>query len=427
MKEKNGFTLIELLAIIIILGIIAVITVPIILNVLEDSKKGVAVDSAHGYVESVNKLYVSRSLNDMSDIDDGTYTVSQLKAMGVSINGNEPSDGWVELVDGNVSSYSLKIGDYVITKYVDSEISVEKRDRIRLDQESEHFAQLVETLGGVEEADGAVYIGNAVEVYYNPVTASVCNRETDSDKYATANSNTGVSTGCMHWYLYSIKGKYANMILDHNISEAGSTTGAWALADDYAAGLTPIMDGDNITGYQIGEGTGSKATSAGITYPDTVVSFSKYTVNGNNARGPVTALNTLKDLTGTWKTGVPLIPNASGTNEYILPASSNHDKYQIDYTGYHARLITSVETTYFDCRYGSSNSCSNLWLVKGTSKDNNTLYSDVYGYWTSDFDIYDAYMSLNVGRNLSMGSSYTKNRNLGVRPVITVLIDDVLS
>ena len=45
--KKKGFTLIELLAIIVILAIIAVITVPIILNIIENSRKGAAIDRCH--------------------------------------------------------------------------------------------------------------------------------------------------------------------------------------------------------------------------------------------------------------------------------------------------------------------------------------------------------------------------------------------
>ena len=37
--RKNGFTLIELLAVIVILAIIALIAVPIVLHIIEDSKK----------------------------------------------------------------------------------------------------------------------------------------------------------------------------------------------------------------------------------------------------------------------------------------------------------------------------------------------------------------------------------------------------
>ena len=43
-RKSKAFTLIELLAIIVILAIIAVITVPIILNIIENSRKGAATE-----------------------------------------------------------------------------------------------------------------------------------------------------------------------------------------------------------------------------------------------------------------------------------------------------------------------------------------------------------------------------------------------
>ena len=77
MKEKNGFTLIELLAIIIILAIIAVITVPIILNIIDDSKKNMAIDSAYLYRDAINKFYMNKVMNDKNyDIEDGEYDIS---------------------------------------------------------------------------------------------------------------------------------------------------------------------------------------------------------------------------------------------------------------------------------------------------------------------------------------------------------------
>ncbi len=58
-SKIKAFTLIELLAIIVILAIIAVITVPIILNIIENSRKGAAIDSAYGYRDAVNQYYIS--------------------------------------------------------------------------------------------------------------------------------------------------------------------------------------------------------------------------------------------------------------------------------------------------------------------------------------------------------------------------------
>ena len=58
--NKKGFTLVELLAIIVILAIIAVITVPIVLNVIENSRKGAARSSALGYVDAIKLAYMER-------------------------------------------------------------------------------------------------------------------------------------------------------------------------------------------------------------------------------------------------------------------------------------------------------------------------------------------------------------------------------
>ena len=49
-RNKNGFTLVELLAVIVILGIIALITTPIILNVVQSSRENAFKDTAHGLV-----------------------------------------------------------------------------------------------------------------------------------------------------------------------------------------------------------------------------------------------------------------------------------------------------------------------------------------------------------------------------------------
>ena len=53
MKKKRGFTLIELLAVIVILAIIALIAIPIILNMIKQARKAAAIDTAYGYVKSV--------------------------------------------------------------------------------------------------------------------------------------------------------------------------------------------------------------------------------------------------------------------------------------------------------------------------------------------------------------------------------------
>ena len=110
MKNKKGFTLIELLAIIVILAIIAVITVPIILNIIENSKKGAATDSAYGFKDAVNKAYVTKLSGDSEyEIPNNTYTVDGLKTqIGLLLSGKElVSNSWVTIEKNNVTNGCL--------------------------------------------------------------------------------------------------------------------------------------------------------------------------------------------------------------------------------------------------------------------------------------------------------------------------------
>ena len=263
-------------------------------------------------------------------------------------------------------------------------------------------------LPGVLKDDGAKYLVDAIEVYYNPTTGEKCS---SSESVST----TGTTTGCLHWYLYSVKGNYANMLLDHNITTAGAENGVWCSGEDYAIGLT-----DTGLGYSTVEGQGSKAISAGITYSDSINLFPYVNGGGNgNRRGPLTALNTLKLLTNTWNTSTPKVPNSNSVNEYITMYinSEGDTQYIINYSDYHARLITFNEHQ----NIVSVNNNSKGWLASGTNDSN------VFGYWTSTAysvnrdDI--AYRIYNTGNSGAQGTSETE---FGVRPVITVLISDVL-
>jgi len=60
---KKGSTLIELLAVIVILAIVALIATPLILNVIDDSKKGALKNTAYGIVEATELKYATNVLN----------------------------------------------------------------------------------------------------------------------------------------------------------------------------------------------------------------------------------------------------------------------------------------------------------------------------------------------------------------------------
>ena len=122
MKSKKGFTLIELLAIIVILAVIAVITTPIILNIIENSKKGAAQDSALGYKDAVHKYYASRlSLDSNFQMVDGTYEIDSngylsdgTNGYEIQVSGKVPSSGYVQIEKNKVINACIGFDDYAV-------------------------------------------------------------------------------------------------------------------------------------------------------------------------------------------------------------------------------------------------------------------------------------------------------------------------
>ena len=133
MKRKKGFTLIELLAIIVILAIIAVITVPIILNVIENSKKGAAQDSAYGYKASVMDYYATLLAQDNNLRLNGQYTVSNgtltgdfggtTESKNIPISGTKPTSGALAYTNSVLTGGCLVIDEYAVVFGTDGTIT----------------------------------------------------------------------------------------------------------------------------------------------------------------------------------------------------------------------------------------------------------------------------------------------------------------
>ena len=149
-KNSKGFTLVELLAVIVILAIIALITTPIILNVIEKSRQNAAVDKAWGTIDAVRLAY-SQAQDPVDPVglpftvnfpkgtaeqtceggegsSDGTNTntpCGTITATGggwgtgyvnkqpVAASGEMPQNGFVTMLeDGSIIAYQLQFGRY---------------------------------------------------------------------------------------------------------------------------------------------------------------------------------------------------------------------------------------------------------------------------------------------------------------------------
>ena len=373
MKNKKGFTLIELLAVIVILAIIALIATPIILNMINDARKSAAVDSAYGYIESIEYA------NSMNMLDSEKYpkiesgSVSDINSK-VNLKGTKPESGTVTIENGKVASATLVINGYEV-KYDGQKATI---DGEKTEEEQP------------EETKYAVY-ADGTAVYYNPTTGEKC---TASDAVST----TGTKTGCMKFYTFNDAGEDSsevNMILDHNTTALV----AWNSSGNNADGMKEVqyeldklkeeLDWKKtprlITADEVAEITGAKDAldwTSDKTYASTPVtgtSISYFYLDG--ADGTDT----------TWHTQVATTQGAS--------------KYAWLY-----------DNTYGCTSYGCNISDDNKYEYGTAGSTNN-----VYGYWTSTPVVGNSGNAWGVNWDGGLGfNDVDYGSNYGVRPVITI-------
>ena len=137
MKENTkGFTLIELLAVIVILAIIALIATPIVLNLIDQARRGAAESDAYAYVKAFETGVATKMLDDKSinlnnndtcttagktvtctdsTMTDSTSGSSTALVVTAEVKGATPKSGTVIVSDsGTVTSYALKVGGYCV-------------------------------------------------------------------------------------------------------------------------------------------------------------------------------------------------------------------------------------------------------------------------------------------------------------------------
>ena len=135
-KNTKGFTLVELLAVIVILAIIALIATPMILNVIDEAKKGAAQSSAYGYIDAVEKSLLENMVSSQSVVTlSGTYTVdasgnlvdASSNVISVNVKGDKPSEnGTLVYSNGKLTSGSLTVNGYTFTADSNGSLAISK-------------------------------------------------------------------------------------------------------------------------------------------------------------------------------------------------------------------------------------------------------------------------------------------------------------
>ena len=186
--NKKGFTLVELLAVIVILAIIALIAVPITMNVIGNARKSAAIESFRGYMDAVEKTIIRDSLKTTSELPskdaNGCYKVNEINSK-VKMKGHMPEaddeDDKICMKNGKVDSVSeLLVNSYKL-EYKDGEILINGKS-------AENNVKTIE----ITNSDTNIYVGETLQIQVG-VTPSDANRtftyqSSDTSKATVTNS-----------------------------------------------------------------------------------------------------------------------------------------------------------------------------------------------------------------------------------------------
>ena len=167
MKRKNGFTLLELLAVILVIALIALIVVPIILNVIEQSKKNAALRSAENYIKAVEDNYTYNELKNQTKIIGDNINVSNIT---VNMKGSLPTSGILNIATNGVviKASNLCINNYNIN-YSNNKYTIT----------GDCNSQLVNGFQKVTDSNAGIICGDGQEEDYDNNT--ICKIESIED------------------------------------------------------------------------------------------------------------------------------------------------------------------------------------------------------------------------------------------------------
>lgn len=146
---KKGFTLIELLAIIIVLGLIAVIIVPKIQKTITDSKKNTYKISVEALEREADNFYITKksSLEPFTGCE-YDFTSNKNTCEGYDFKGKKPESGALKIASNGFTSYALKYDKYCYMNYGQSEpiIKIYNAETCKIDEPNSFSTDSWETI-----------------------------------------------------------------------------------------------------------------------------------------------------------------------------------------------------------------------------------------------------------------------------------------
>ena len=235
--KRKGFTLIELLGVIVVLAVIAIITTPVILGIIEKSKKGALQNSGYGLVEA-GILYHAEYQNsqtvrfDIKDnqirtkeenkidykgsIKDGTILVNNQGEVTVCINDGKYAayknykDNKIIVVDQKTCT--VPENNYIV--YLDNESTIKEMTNTEI---TSAITKLTERVNQLEEENKKLREQNGDTEINSTITNSIVdlrnnlNTKANSSDFANLQTIVNNHTTSINNLNNSISGGYLNL------------------------------------------------------------------------------------------------------------------------------------------------------------------------------------------------------------------------
>lgn len=192
MKNKSGFTLIELLAVVVILAVIALISTPLILNIIDGAKKGAFQSTAYGILEAGKLSYATELLktgvvDSLSfTYEDGVETAEQ-GDLKLEYKGTRPKDGKIFINGKGEMAIAIHNGDYCAEKkYSDVEVTISQK--VLADCQR----ALIATEGLVFAVDARDFTNSPTTTSWTDVSGNGKNAVPTNFGYTTSSGSNGV-------------------------------------------------------------------------------------------------------------------------------------------------------------------------------------------------------------------------------------------
>lgn len=120
--KRAGYTLVELLGTIVVIGILVLITTPIIMDTIENSKKNSIIRSAERIIKAATIEY---STNDK-------FTTEKQDILSLEVSGEKPEYGYIQFNENEKVRLYMEQNGYCIVKKYDSELEAFKMEDVEI-------------------------------------------------------------------------------------------------------------------------------------------------------------------------------------------------------------------------------------------------------------------------------------------------------